>query len=851
MNPSDITLNIQVNGDKKNACAPDTVTFFNQSTAGSAFSLNWNFGDGSSTTTPGNQVTIQHIYPAAGNYNAVIVAVSTCSKATITIPINVLASPTVKFTAAPTPVCIGEPVTLTNLSQANTTAFLWSFGDGGTSSAITPPAYTYKVAGNYKINLIGSIAYPVGLTCSSVDTQTVQVFSTRPGSLQVDNKNFSCIPATVTFTNATTSSTIVNTTWDFGDGSPIQSGNPITYTYTKAGAFKVKMNSYNSGGCQYIDSTVITVSSPSGTFKYDNGYICNATPVRFSVIGNNISVVQFNFGDGSPFVTVSTPPYATTHTYPQAGKFTPSVVLINAAGCRVPIQGVDTIKPDFVTAGFTTGPTNGCGFTNVQFTDNSIASTSVQSWGWSFGDGTSSTIQNPIKTYATTNDWKVRLVAYALSGCTDTSNQTVPVTVNNKPLVNITSSSQSCSLVPTNFSSLVTSTDPITTYIWEFSDGYKTNTTTGSISHAFGSSGNYTVQLVVGTAAQCFDTSKVGVTIIQSADINAGPDQTICRGATAQLDLRVISGDASNYDWIPNTGLSCDNCPNPVAGPFVTTKYFVAVTSTNGCINSDSVTVNVVQPFTVSVSKNDTICSGQSTTLGAFGALTYKWEPTIGLDNPYSEFPNASPIITTWYYVNGYTTNNCFSPVRDSVLVTVGQPIVIDIAPGTTVLPGTPVVLSPTTSDPVESWSWTPTNNLSCSNCQSPTAVINNDICYTVTATSVFGCSSNKQVCYKAFCPQALIFIPNTFVPISGSGDNSTFMVRSQAPITVLSMNVYNRWGQLVFQSINGKANDATAGWDGKINGKPAQVDTYVYVCRLMCTNGQIYDFQGNVTILK
>jgi gliding motility-associated-like protein len=64
-------------------------------------------------------------------------------------------------------------------------------------------------------------------------------------------------------------------------------------------------------------------------------------------------------------------------------------------------------------------------------------------------------------------------------------------------------------------------------------------------------------------------------------------------------------------------------------------------------------------------------------------------------------------------------------------------------------------------------------------------------------------------------------------------------------------MRVFNRWGEMVFERTNFLANDASLGWDGTMKGKPANMDTYVYIVEFVCDNSVIIPVKGNVTLIR
>lgn len=104
-----------------------------------------------------------------------------------------------------------------------------------------------------------------------------------------------------------------------------------------------------------------------------------------------------------------------------------------------------------------------------------------------------------------------------------------------------------------------------------------------------------TVYQVVGRdSVGCyFDTGFVKIIVYPFPSIDAGADQTISVGSSVELNTK-ISADATSIQWQPSVGLSCSNCPNPIANPKQTTAYQVSVTNQGGCINKDEVTVFVV-----------------------------------------------------------------------------------------------------------------------------------------------------------------------------------------------------------------------------------------------------------------
>lgn len=168
------------------------------------------------------------------------------------------------------------------------------------------------------------------------------------------------------------------------------------------------------------------------------------------------------------------------------------------------------------------------------------------------------------------------------------------------------------------------------------------------------------------------------------------------------LQLNAIGG--SIFQWSPPTGLSNPNIPNPVASPTVPTFYTV----TSDC-GTDTITINIAQPFTLDAGADQTICLNGLAQLNAVptgpGApFSYSWSPSgpnTGLTTPTIQNPPVSPSVTTTYTVAATASNGCLR--EDTVRVTVQgvAPSITAFASLDTVCPGGTVQLDLTASPTV------------------------------------------------------------------------------------------------------------------------------------------------------
>ncbi|MFT3912042.1 MAG: PKD domain-containing protein [Ferruginibacter sp.] len=345
------------------------------------------------------------------------------------------------------------------------------------------------------------------------------------------------------------------------------------------------------------------------------------------------------------------------------------------------------------------------------------------------------------------------------------------------------------------------------------------------------------------TCGSILDT--LTITVNPSAAVQANDNSNVCLGNSVQLS----ASGAAQYSWSPAIGLSCTTCANPTATPTDSIMYTVNAISALGCSGRDSVLLMVRKPFVMRTPPNDTICTGRSVNLSAADAHTYLWSPPAGLDHVDVASPTATPTVTTQYQVVGYDAYHCFTDTG-YVTIAVGPQPSVNIGADLTAINGMPTTFHPTIQNgPVTQYSWTPATELSCSDCPNPTAVIHNNILYTLRVVNAYGCSAVDSVFVTAMCQKAEVFVPNAFTP-DGDGLNDVLMIRGVG-IRVKSFRVFNRWGVLIFEKQNFNPNDIKYGWDGKVRGVAATPDVYVYTAEVICDNGSVYTYKGNTTILK
>lgn len=366
-------------GAPRTGLAPLTVTFNNSSTP--ADSYLWDYGDGS--TSNNGAPTHSYVYDTPGVFTVRLTAYNAYGSNTLTRNnyVQVYDPPAPDFSATPTFGAEPLAVQFTNLSQ-NATSYLWTFGDGSSSTAVSP-AHTYQTGGVYTVTLRAS--NPGG-----------SVELTRTSYITVENAPqpaFTAFPRaglltlTTTFTN--TSLYATSYIWDYGDGVTSTTTLPVhTHTYAAPGVYDVTLTAVNTYTARTLtESAYITVyDAPLADFTA----VPTAGPaplsVNFANQSQHANSFNWDFGDGGSSAE-SNP----THLYTAAGFYTVTLTAANPFDSHTLTRTAYIFVYDQAAPAFTAVPRIGEAPLVVTFTNQSqYADTLI----WDYGDGQSAVVMD-------------------------------------------------------------------------------------------------------------------------------------------------------------------------------------------------------------------------------------------------------------------------------------------------------------------------------------------------------------------------------------------------------------------------------------------------------------------------
>lgn len=399
----------------------------------------------------------------------------------------------------------------------------------------------------------------------------------------------------------------------------------------------------------------------------------------------------------------------------------------------------------------------------VKFSNNNTSS-AIQTYHWDFGvPGAASEEAAPVYTYADTGVYTIKLTVQGAAGCVDEASTTIGVYPGLKADFN---AAGSCFQTPFVFQDKSTTNyGAINSWRWDFNDPSGTSAVSAiqNPTYKYSEQGTRNVKLVVANTKGCSDSIIKPVEVKNVALLSLPfRDTLICSIDT--LPLQAIG--TGTFTWAPAYNIINSNSSDPFVFPKQTTTYVVSVTDEGGCINKDSVKINVLDSITVNAGADTSICRTDSLTLIAESAgLQYRWTPSDGLTRPDTKNPVARPDTTTTYIV---TANVGKCEAADAVRVQVTPYPRANAGPDVIICYGSSTQLNANITG--SSFSWSPANSLVNSNTLSPVANPLSAASYILTVHDTLGCPK----------PGTDTAVVNVTPPVNAFAGNDTVVIANQ-----------------------------------------------------------------------
>jgi gliding motility-associated-like protein len=554
--------------DSFSTCPPLFVQFNNLSQ--DYESLIWDFGDGSSASI----ANPTHFYTSPGIFIAklTITSVAGCTKV-FTKNIKIL-GPSGSLTYNPLQGCNPLVVTLTVNAQ-NTASFVYDFNNGQTISSNNPQTiYIYTQPGVYLPRVI--LKDTNGCSIPIIGLDSVKVYGIT-SSVQA-NTHVVCDSGIVQFSlQAQSNNPIINYAWNFGDGG-VGTGSLPNHNYTTSGTYNVDCIITTALGCKdttYLQIPVVVTKTPIIDFTPLYTSACAPALVNFQpiIVQNDNSTLQWNWNLGNGNTSnIMQPP---AQLYNTAGSYNITAIATHNLGCK------DTVTKVFIANPI---PNTNAGLSTQICRDGTalLTASGATSYAWSPAAGLSCATCGV--TNATPDTTRIYYVTGTNNfGCSTTDSVAIKV-------VQRFNMSNSPSVGFCNETYTILNATGAKSYIWSPAAGLSSTTDSTVVAKPTATT---TYRVIGFDSENCFtDTANIVVTLFPKPTVNAGADITIVGGLSATLNP-TTSANIVAYNWSNGSTLSCTNCKTPVATPPQTTTYKLEVTSTEGCKNSDEVTVFV------------------------------------------------------------------------------------------------------------------------------------------------------------------------------------------------------------------------------------------------------------------
>lgn len=475
-------------------CLNSQVSFTNTSQSGTSGQI-WNFGDGSPNVITVNS---QHSYGTPGSYNVRLIAFygNGCSD-TLVKSLYVLPRSNVDFYIDPDTLC-PAPQTVKFYTYSTFTNYNWFFGDNvNNTSTLASPTHTYNNNGQYTVRFVGTNKY--GCTDTLTKYHYVKIFPLD--TLQIlprDSNGFftldeGCIPLKIHFKSLLYRDSgiiypypIKTYSWDFGDGSTSNQKDPI-HIYTDTGKFTVILNIETVQGCLKSDTVQVQAGMrPTANFTANPLIACNKEMITFTNLSTGWPPMKYewSFGDG----TIALGP-SPTYAYSDTGTYTVSLAASHY-GCWDTFVRRDYIKVLPPDAKFS-AQSDCDSKLKVTFTDLSDGSDSAY---WDFGDGNTSTVRNPVHTYATDGSYIVTIWVYNFAtGCADSIHKTLYFGKNSPDFIQ--NKRALCEEDSVEFWSYLNKDTSAAIFDW-YVNGVKYANDLDKYTHTFNTAGLYTIKVI-------------------------------------------------------------------------------------------------------------------------------------------------------------------------------------------------------------------------------------------------------------------------------------------------------------------------------------------------------------------
>jgi gliding motility-associated-like protein len=751
----------------------------------------------------------------SGSYTVVVTDANNCSASAST---NVVINPIPAGIASNNgPYCEGSNI---SLSVNTGSSFSWT-GPAGFNSALQNPVINNSTAG---MSGVYSVTVSDANNCSASFNTNV-VVNALPNAGALNNGPF------CEGNNIALSASGGNTyAWSGPNAYNSVLQNPVipNCSVSDAGAYTVVVIDANN--CSASAVTNVIVNTLPIANAGNNGPYCINNTINLNASGG----ISYSWVGPGGFNSVLQNPVLPNAALLNSGNYT--VTVTDANGCTstasTQVQVNATLN---VVASYSGAACEGQSFTL------DVTQVPAASYAWTGPNTYNSVLQSPTINNAQMNMAGVYSVTVSTpSGCTGTS--TINVSVLAAPAPNAGNNGPLCA-----GANLLLNASGGNSYSWTGPNGFNSNLQNPAINNA-GTNAAGTYQVLVTAASGCTAITGTQVVINPTPLINITGNTTICEGSTISL----IATGGITCTWSTPSG-STQNGFNLNIGSATMSdagNYSATVSDAIGC--SSSQTVNITIQNGPDASFGSSVTTGCAPECIDFIALnpgnivSYEWR-SEGQVVATSSSPSICFPAEGLYDISlsAQAANGCINTMLLADYINMeARPLADFITDRSEAPDSDPVINFSNTSVGGSIFSWDFDDGSTENGTEvSHTFPGEGEYCVVLSATTLSGCSDEKEVCIK-INPDFFIFIPNAFSP-NGDGVNDKFEIKGTG-VQEFELQIFDRWGGRLLS-----LNDFTTDWDGNVGGNSLAQGIYIYHLRVKSPSGKTKEYTGDITLIR
>ncbi len=341
------------------------------------------------------------------------------------------------------------------------------------------------------------------------------------------------------------------------------------------------------------------------------------------------------------------------------------------------------------------------------------------------------------------------------------------------------------------------------------------------------------------TVSGCDSMISTFITVDDLSNFTILGENQICNGEVVTLSA---SGDFANYQW-----------SNGAITPSISVNqegiYDLEVITAAGCTASAAIELeelNLIPEITI----ENPICPGDDNGFITINAIQGGLSPYLYSLNeqPFQSAGSFLGLASGSYKLSIQETAGC---TLDTTITLEEPPtFLVDIGPDLEINIGDSVQLDVQSSQAITSYTWSPEFGLSCTDCPNPLATPEASTVYTLTVLGENNCETSDEVRITV-STERNVYAPNAFSP-NGDNINDYFTLFTGKGVKrIVSLNIFDRWGKLVFSQENQDPNSQLLRWDGKTNGAENAQAVYTWFAQIEFLEGIVEIFEGDVVLIK